>query len=68
MTFKDLRNFVRAVEKRFGRKALKMRLEVQHSEEHRGEVFWIPQELSYLGIATHPEDEENKEETVVVLR
>lgn len=70
MNFKNLRDFVRQVEKKYGRKALQMRVEVHNPENCGKDRLWIPQDLSFLGVATYPEDKENEypKETVVVIR
>lgn len=69
-TVEALDNFIQAVKKKYGKKALQMRVEVHSQYVVDGEEYWGPNELSYLGVAKYPEDRLNElpAEKVVVIR
>lgn len=68
-TIETLKSFIAAVEKKFGEKALKFRVEMHHAKTFStDEVFMVPEPVGFLGIATYPKDEENPKETVMVIK
>jgi hypothetical protein len=68
VTLKSLKKFVQSVEKKYGKKALKMRVEVHHPLDHNGQKFSVPADVAFLGVATYKADEEWPEEKVVVIK
>ena len=69
-TFEQLEKFVKAVRKKYGKKADQMRVEVQRPFSMDNETYYSPHEMSYMGVATYKEDKLNDypKETVVIIR
>lgn len=69
-TVEALDNFIQGVKKKYGKKAMSMRVEVHSQFVVDGEEHWGPNELSFLGVAKYSEDKINgyPEERVVVIR
>lgn len=69
-SFETLEAFVKAVRKKYGKKADKMRVEVQRPFTLDNETYYSPHELSHLGVATYPGDKisGDPKETVVIFR
>ena len=69
-TFEQLEKFVKAVRKKYGKKADAMRVEVQRPFTMDNETYYSPHEMSYLGVANYKEDKINEypAEKVVVIR
>jgi hypothetical protein len=70
MKLSGLKKFINAVERKYGKKALKFRVEVHHKKELEDITLWIPDEIETLAVATYPKDKENgyPSEKVLVIR